>query len=88
MFLVRSAFFCYADDRRDKIKKEKPGLKVGQVAKLLGEEWGVMNESQKAPYEEQAKKLRAEYEVKMAEFRKKQAGAVADDEDEEYTDED
>lgn len=88
--MLRSAFFFFSDEKRPKLKQEDPNATVGEIAKKLGAAWGLMTPEQKQPYNDQAKAQREEYEIAMAEYRKKGAQAEADEEDEEeeYTDED
>merc|ERR1711939_977467 len=49
-----SAYMFFANDQRDKVREENPGIKFGEVGKILGEKWKGLNDKQKAPYEAKA----------------------------------
>ncbi|GAB7361970.1 hypothetical protein MBLNU230_g2007t1 [Neophaeotheca triangularis] len=74
-----SAYMFFANDQRDKVREENPGIKFGEVGKLLGERWKSLNEKQKAPYEAKAAADKKRYEEEKAAYT---AGNADDDEDE------
>ena len=56
----RSAFFCFCNDERPKVKQVHPGHTVGDIAKELGKRWeGCTN---KPKYEAIAAKDKERYE--------------------------
>ncbi|OII71578.1 HMG box family protein [Cryptosporidium andersoni] len=65
-----TAFMFYANHRRPAITAENPSLRsqVAEVAKILGEEWRAMNESEKAPFQKQADADKKRYEKEKAQM--------------------
>jgi len=58
--VCRSAFFCFCNDERPKVKAAHPNYAVGDIAKELGRRWETC--SNKAKYEALAAKDKARYE--------------------------
>jgi len=56
----RSAFFCFCNDERPKVRAKFPSYSVGDVAKELGKRWEVCTNRSK--YEQLAAKDRQRYE--------------------------
>merc|ERR1739842_152537 len=73
-----SAYMFFANDQRDKVREENPGIKFGEVGKILGEKWKGLNDKQKAPYEAKAAADKKRYEEEKAAYT-----AGGEDEDEE-----
>jgi len=73
-----SAYMFFANDKRDLVHKENPGIKFGEVGKLLGEMWKDLTEKDKQPYLAKAKADKERYESEKARY---QAGGADDDED-------
>ncbi|KAF2084958.1 non-histone chromosomal protein 6 [Saccharata proteae CBS 121410] len=71
-----SAYMFFANDQREKVREENPGIKFGEVGKLLGERWKALNEKQRAPYEAKAAADKKRYEDEKAAYN------AADDEEE------
>ena len=65
-----SAYFMFAGDNRQRVKQQNPELKIGQIAKLLSEEWKVLNAKKKKKYSDKADKAMKEYKDKMEEHKK------------------
>jgi len=62
----KPAFFLYAADFRQTVRDGLPeGSTVGEVAKELGRRWGELGDDEKAKYQEQAEKNKAQYEKDM-----------------------
>jgi len=62
----QTAFFLYAADFRQTVRDGLPeGSTVGEVAKELGRRWGELGDDEKAKYQEQAEKNKAQYEKDM-----------------------
>jgi len=63
-----SAYMFFANDNRDKVREENPGIKFGEVGKLLGERWKALTDKEKIPYEKKAQDDKARYEAEKARY--------------------
>lgn len=68
-----SAYMFFANDNRDIVRAENPGITFGQVGKLLGEKWKELTDEDKVPYQTKADADKKRYEVDKAEYAKKSA---------------
>jgi len=75
-----SAYMFFANEQRDNVRSENPGIAFGQVGKVLGERWKALSEKQRAPYEAKAAADKKRYEEEKAAY---QAASADDDEDDE-----
>ncbi|MEJ1284333.1 hypothetical protein NN561_015318 [Cricetulus griseus] len=66
-----SAFFLFCSEYRPRIKGERPGLSIGDVAKKLGEMWNNTAAEDRQPYEKKAAKLKEKHEKGIAAYRAK-----------------
>lgn len=57
-----SAYMFFANEQRDKVREDNPGIKFGEVGKLLGEKWKALSEKQRTPYEAKAAADKKRYE--------------------------
>jgi len=57
-----SAYMFFANEQRENVREDNPGISFGQVGKVLGERWKALNESQRIPYEDKAKADKKRYE--------------------------
>jgi len=73
-----SAYMFFANEQRDKVREDNPGIKFGEVGKKLGENWKALSDKQKEPYDAKAKADKQRYEEEKAAYT-----AGGDDEDEE-----
>ncbi|KAK4962129.1 Non-histone chromosomal protein 6 [Elasticomyces elasticus] len=73
-----SAYMFFANDQRDKVRDENPGIKFGEVGKMLGERWKSLSDKQKTPYEAKAAADKKRYEEEKAAYT-----AAGDEEEEE-----
>ncbi|KAK4155355.1 high mobility group box domain-containing protein [Chaetomidium leptoderma] len=73
-----SAYMFFANEQRDNVREENPGVSFGQVGKLLGERWKALTEKQRAPYEAKAAADKKRYEDEKQAY-----NAQADAEEEE-----
>jgi len=64
-----SSYFLFGNSVRAQIKKENPDLKVTEIAKLIGEQWGKLSEDEKKPFNAQAAVLKKEYLERMEKYR-------------------
>ncbi|KAH6646689.1 nucleosome binding protein [Truncatella angustata] len=72
-----SAYMFFANEQRENVRDENPGISFGQVGKILGERWKALNDKQRTPYEAKAAADKKRYEDEKAAY---QAG-LDDDED-------
>ncbi|KAF4777792.1 HMG box protein [Colletotrichum scovillei] len=57
-----SAYMFFANEQRENVREENPGISFGQVGKILGERWKALNEKQRGPYEAKAATDKKRYE--------------------------
>jgi len=72
-----SAYMFFANEQRENVREENPGISFGQVGKVLGVRWKALNEKQRMPYEAKAAQDKKRYEDEKATYN------ANDDEDEE-----
>ena len=58
----------FANDQRDNVREENPGISFGQVGKVLGDRWKALNEKQRKPYEDKAAADKERYEKEKAKY--------------------
>ncbi|KAK2749353.1 Non-histone chromosomal protein 6 [Onygenales sp. PD_40] len=63
-----SAYMFFANEQRENVREENPGISFGQVGKVLGERWKALNEKQRAPYEAKAAADKKRYEEQKANY--------------------
>jgi len=63
-----SAYMFFANDNRDKVREDNPGIKFGDVGKILGEKWKELTDKEKGPYEAKAKADKERYESEKARY--------------------
>ena len=56
----------YSNWRRDTLRKESPDLKITELSKAMGIEWGKLTEDQKKKWTNKALEARAEYDIKVS----------------------
>merc|ERR1711879_819451 len=71
------AYFLFMNDYRDATKAENPDLKIGEIAKLLGQKWATIEKEEKEKYEELAKEAKTKYEEAKKKY---DAGEPAEEE--------
>ncbi|XP_021953334.1 high mobility group protein B2 [Folsomia candida] len=64
-----SAFFLFSGEMRPKIRKENPGLSLGEMGKELGKRWASIDAASKKKYEKTAAAAKLEYQEKMAKYK-------------------
>ncbi|KAG7101478.1 Non-histone chromosomal protein 6 like [Verticillium longisporum] len=74
-----SAYMFFANEQRENVREENPGISFGQVGKLLGERWKALNEKQRGPYEAKAVADKKRYEDEKAAY-----NAEAEDDDSDF----
>ncbi|KAL1968320.1 hypothetical protein VTN77DRAFT_1849 [Rasamsonia byssochlamydoides] len=63
-----SAYMFFANEQREAVREQNPGISFGQVGKLLGERWKSLTEEQRRPYEEKAAADKKRYEDEKASY--------------------
>lgn len=63
-----SAYMFFANEQRENVRDENPGITFGQVGKLLGERWKALNDKQRTPYEAKAATDKKRYEDEKAAY--------------------
>lgn len=63
-----SAFFLYSNANRARIKEENPGIKFGQIAKLLSDEFKNISESERSKYDKLAAADKERYQREMEDY--------------------
>lgn len=76
-----SAYMFFANEQRDKVREDNPGIKFGDVGKMLGEKWKELDAKQRAPYDAKAAADKKRYEDEKVAY-----AAGAEDEEEEEED--
>ncbi|KAK6501758.1 Non-histone chromosomal protein 6 [Arthrobotrys musiformis] len=74
-----SAYMFFANEQRENVRAENPGIAFGQVGKVLGERWKALTTAQRKPYEDKAKADKQRYEDEKIAYQG--GGADEDDED-------
>lgn len=60
-----SAYMFYINANRQRIRDENPGIGLGEVSKIAGEQWNDLSAEEKAPYEAQAAEDKERYEREL-----------------------
>ncbi|GKZ18797.1 non-histone chromosomal protein 6 [Aspergillus brasiliensis] len=63
-----SAYMFFANENREKVREENPGISFGQVGKMLGERWKALKDADRRPYEEKAAADKKRYEDEKASY--------------------
>merc|ERR1712098_1026755 len=56
-----TAFFIFANEVRDEIREENPDASIGEIGKILGQQWNSLDEDRKDAYKAQNEKVLAAY---------------------------
>ncbi|KAK4207323.1 High mobility group box domain containing protein [Rhypophila sp. PSN 637] len=57
-----SAYMFFANEQRENVREENPGVSFGEVGKILGQRWKALSEKQRMPYEAKAAADKKRYE--------------------------
>ena len=68
-----TAFFLYAQTRRDAIKRAHKGAGVTEIARELGKEWRSLSDAKKDKFYAKAEKEKEKYLVKKAKYDEKKS---------------
>jgi hypothetical protein len=66
-----SAFFFYNQERREKLKKEKPNLDNKELIRAMSEEWNKLSDEEKKPYVKKAAEDKKRYVEEMKAYEEK-----------------
>ena len=58
----------FANEQRENVREENPGVTFGQVGKILGERWKALSDKQRTPYEAKAAADKKRYEDEKAAY--------------------
>ena len=61
-------YMFFANEQRDQVREENPGISFGQVGKVLGDKWKALSEKQRQPYEAKAAADKKRYEEEKAKY--------------------
>lgn len=65
-----SAYMFFANEQRDVVRSENPGIAFGAIGKILGEKWKALDGEGKKPYEAKAEADKKRYETEKTEYAK------------------
>ncbi|QKX56815.1 uncharacterized protein TRUGW13939_03922 [Talaromyces rugulosus] len=63
-----SAYMFFANENRERVREENPGIAFGPLGRKLGEIWKSMDETDRKPYEEKAVADKKRYEEQKASY--------------------
>ncbi|RWQ96501.1 high mobility group box domain-containing protein [Paecilomyces variotii] len=63
-----SAYMFFANEQRESVREQNPGISFGQVGKVLGERWKALSDEDRRPYEEKAQADKKRYEDEKASY--------------------
>jgi len=64
-----SAYFLYANEVRDTVKRSLGDASITEIAKQIGENWRNLDEAKKSKYTKKADKANAVYQKKLAKYK-------------------
>jgi hypothetical protein len=64
---AQSGFMFYSNEVRKGLMEKNPGMKITEIASLIGKEWKTLNEGQKKKYQDMAEKDKARFAKEKAE---------------------
>lgn len=67
-----SAYMFFANENRDIVRAENPGITFGEVGRMLGDKWKALSDEDKEPYNSKAAVDKKRYEKEKAEYAKRQ----------------
>ena len=68
-----SAFMFYSQGARSGVIAENPGIKFGEIGKIVGADWKAMNDDEKQDYVEMERKDKERYETELRQFKQQKA---------------
>lgn len=64
-----SAYMFFANENREDVRSDNPGITFGQIGKVLGERWKALSDEDRKPYGEKAEQDKKRYEAEMEAFK-------------------
>jgi len=64
----QSGYFIFTSDRRSTLQQQHPEKKITEIAKLLGEEWKVLDPERKKAYNDKAAVQKEEYKIALEKY--------------------
>jgi hypothetical protein len=65
-----TSFFIFANQVRSEVRADNPEASIGEIGKILGQQWGNLSEDQKAKYQAKNEKAKAKYQKTLAKYQK------------------
>jgi hypothetical protein len=65
----KNGYLIYLNEVRDKHRKKHPKKSMGDITKLISQEWNKLNEEKRKPYNTKAQELKEEYEENIKEYK-------------------
>jgi len=65
----QSSYFIFSNKRRKEMKETNPDKKLTEISKMIAAEWKKLDDAAKKPYENEAKELKARYEVDSKKYK-------------------
>merc|ERR1711964_265391 len=65
-----TAFFVFANTIRDSVRQNNPEASIGEIGKILGQEWNSLDESAKQSYQAKANKNKEKYAKTLTKYQK------------------
>ena len=62
----KTGFMFFCDEVRKQVMKDNPGVKMGGIAKILGEKWGKLESKEK--YEQMHEEAKDDYKEQMENY--------------------
>jgi len=64
-----TAYMLFSKSKRGEIKENNPNVSFGEIGKLLGSAWQLLNQEDRKPYEEEAQGLKAAYVEEVKKYK-------------------
>merc|ERR1712098_685740 len=64
-----TAFFIFANKVRAEVREQNPEASIGEVGKILGQQWNALEDAEKQGYQAQAEKAKAKYQTALAKYK-------------------
>ena len=66
-----SGYMFYSNSQRELLVKKHPELPITGISKIIGQQWAVMSDEEKAPYQEKSRIAKISYLKKQAHYQEK-----------------
>lgn len=65
----------FANETRESVRSDNPGIAFGQIGRVLGERWKALTAEDKIPFEDKAAKDKKRYESEKEQYAASKASA-------------